>query len=309
MKIKSFIHREPIYNYFEAGKCLIGHHVKYGSSGHILTNYDEKIDLIEHIENVSRMLKDGHRNMKNKQNVEGMKFEIMLPEAFTSKSVKFQHMIAKQIINCIKATQHNLKYIATIHKHKKSCYMTVLFVDREVYEDGLEIDNIACSDWYFSRETGKRVSKGTKDAQLRYRKGDVINKKIIFLGPKMQHWNGSDWMLVEYCNRLKAHVTNILRRKFKLVPENRYRLLQNSVYHNKQWKHDLTRYDKEYWWLIRKNMLINSYILALNKRYDYEAPSTQIDKEIRTRLKKWKYMTIYNLNSFAKHVKKQIQAI
>lgn len=309
MKIKSFIHRVPVYNYYEAGRDLLQHHIKYGKEGQLITNYDDSVDLIEHIENVSNMLKDGHRKMKSKENVEGMQFEVMLPELFTTKSIKFQHTIAKQIINCIKATQHNLKYIATIHTHRKSCYMTVLFVDREVYPTGIEIDNIARSDWYFSSETGRKVTKDDKHAVLRYRIGDVLSKKTIYLGPKLQHWNGSEWMLVQYCQRLKSHVTNILRRKFKLIPENRYRLIQNSVYHNQSWKHDLTSYDKAYWWLIRKNILINSYIIALNKRYAYEAPTTLVDKEIRSRLRKWKHMTVYNLKSFEEHIKLQTQRV
>lgn len=309
MKIKSFIHRSPVYNYYEVARDLLQHHIKYGNKGQLITNYDDTADLIDHIETVSNLLKDGHRQMKNKENVEGMKFEIMLPELFTTKSIKFQHMIAKQIINCIKATRHNLKYIATIHTHRNSCYMSVLFVDREVYPEGLVIDNVACSDWYFSKITGKRVKSTHEDAVLRYRTGDVLNKKTIHLGPKIQHWNGSEWMLVAYCERLKSHVTNILRRKFKLIPENRYRLVQNSIYHNNTWKHDLTIYSKEYWWLIRKNILINTYIIALNKRYAYDAPTSQEDKKIRSILRKWKHMTIYNLKTFEEHVNLHIQRI
>lgn len=317
-----YFRREQVYNIVQEIRESADHFIKYSSieTGDYITNinqifndYDEEAGLDYYFEIMQNDLLEIERVYKDRNNVRGVRFDILLYKEFKEKSVSVKKEIIKKIVNQLSLPGYTLPYVAFPYRHGKSCYLTIIFLDREYYPNEATIPIEAKSDWYFSKETGRRVkepSEVSNDIELRYKKGDVMSSKKVKFSDKVRHWNASKDTIVAVTERFKLAIIEIFERYFKLQTKRWMKLIQYRKYKGVvDMFIKLESHEKAYWWMIRKNSIINHFIRQLNKIYRLNEEIESERSSLRKQIVSWQFMEVKNLTEFSDMINNLINEI
>lgn len=136
--------------------------------------YDNKLKDVE------QQFSDGRKNIKY------YKYEIAFK--FT-KDIKYLKRLVNNVIKYITSDSFVLEYVAFVNKRKSS--ISIILFDRYFYPDSKEIEELAKSDY----KNGK------------YKKGDVIRKKKIYVTDKLRYFNfASKSQLAKYFETMRKYL-------------------------------------------------------------------------------------------------------
>lgn len=168
-------------------------------------NYFYEYDF--RLKDVEQMFKDGRKNIKF------YKYEIAFE--FT-KDIKYLKKLVNNVIKYITGDSFVLEYVAFVNKRKSS--ISIILFDRYFYPLGKEVDVVAKSDW----KNGK------------YKKGDIVRKKSIFVSEKLRFFNfASKEQLAKYFEIMRMYLMS-----------NNDNSIDNGLVSDKKLKHSDNRYVK-----------------------------------------------------------------
>ncbi|MFV0499906.1 MAG: hypothetical protein ACK5NF_07815, partial [Bacilli bacterium] len=168
-------------------------------------NYFYEYDF--RLKDVEQQFKDGRKNIKF------YKYEIAFE--FT-KDTKYLKKLVNNVIKYITGDSFVLEYVAFVNKRKSS--ISIILFDRYFYPLGKEVDVVAKSDW----KNGK------------YKKGDVMRKKSIFVSEKLRFFNfASKEQLAKYFEIMRMYLMS-----------NNDNSVDKGLVSDKKLKHSDSRYVK-----------------------------------------------------------------
>lgn len=141
-------------------------------------NYFYEYDF--RLKDVEQSFKDGRKNIKY------FKYEVTFK--FT-KDLKYLRRLVNNVIKYITGDSFVLEYVAFVNKRKNS--VSIVLFDRYFYPESKEVEELAKKDW----KNGK------------YKKGDVIRKKKIYVTDKLRYFNfASKKQLAKYFETMRLYL-------------------------------------------------------------------------------------------------------
>lgn len=141
-------------------------------------NYFYEYDF--RLKDVEQSFKDGRKNIKY------FKYEVTFK--FT-KDLKYLRRLVNNVIKYITGDSFVLEYVAFVNKRKNS--VSIVLFDRYFYPESKEVEELAKKDW----TNGK------------YKKGDVIRKKTIYVTDKLRYFNfASKKQLAKYFETMRLYL-------------------------------------------------------------------------------------------------------
>lgn len=148
-----------------------------------------KLDCLDYFYEYDFRLKDVEQKFTDgRRNIKYLKYEIAFK--FT-KNEKYLKKLVNDVIKYITGDSFVLEYVSFVNE-RKSCVTIVLF-DRYFYPESKMVEVLAKNDW----KSGK------------YKKGDVVRKKKIYVTEKLRYFNfKSKVLLAKYFETMRLYLMN-----------------------------------------------------------------------------------------------------
>lgn len=141
-------------------------------------NYFYEYDF--RLKDVEQQFNDGRKNIKY------YKYEVSFK--FT-KDIKYLKRLVNNVIKYITGDSFVLEYVAFVNKRKSS--ISIVLFDRYFYPESKEVEELAKKDWKNGR----------------YKAGDVIRKKTIYVTEKLRYFNfASKNQLAKYFETMRYYL-------------------------------------------------------------------------------------------------------
>ncbi len=267
-KSNVYIEKVPVYDLYESINNLLLENNTFVNSN---IGRNEKIqnsyELSLFLNDYKNHLKDVEKTYKNKKNIEGWKITILLPKDFNYKTSKYKVDLSKRkLMTLIKSTNEYIfngikyQYFSFVEMRGNQQYLSIVYLARYYYYDGVYRLKYATSDWYYDTKTGRRCKCDYKTAKLKYKRGDVIGKYKIYVGSAIRVFNIPKEGFKLWINNLKLEIANKFDSVFnakkekikRLFPKKSYK--QTIVKNNKYFKITRNTDNQNYkdWYYIRK---------------------------------------------------------
>lgn len=146
-----------------------------------------KLNCLDYFYEYDFRLKDVEQSFKDgRKNIKYYKYEIAFK--FT-KDVKYLKKLVNDVIKYITGDSFVLEYVAFVNKSKSS--VTLVLFDRYFYPESKVVDVLAQNNW----KNGK------------YKKGDIVRKKKIYVTDKLRYFNfKSKELLAKYFETMRLYL-------------------------------------------------------------------------------------------------------
>lgn len=148
---------------------------------------ESKLSYINYFYEYDFRLKDVEQSFKDgRKNIKYFKYEIAFE--FT-KDLKYLKRLVNNVIKYITGNSFVLEYVAFVNERKNK--VSIILFDRYFYPESKEVEVLAKNDW----KNGK------------FKKGDVIKKKRIYLSEKLRYFNfASKKQLANYFETMRLYL-------------------------------------------------------------------------------------------------------
>lgn len=254
----------------------------------------------------------------------GMIFTVMLPKEFNNKTYIQKLKIKDELIKILVPDNSKLIHIGYSVQYGNGLYFKVLMLDRELYPNGLEVDDVATNDMYKRLYTHQLMSKEEyyKDISKGYiaiKKGDIRGTKIIFKSSKYRAYALSKTKFKQKMEELRLSITEMLLKYIYKLKEYKTHIKKVALQHyDKRIKKTirLTYYNhnKFLWYEYRKKTAVNSLVTAVNIAFNKVLQGSvasdtmpEIYEKIYKRVNALKHTRVKNIDNFELSIKNEIQ--
>lgn len=266
----------------------------------------------------------GRTESKRGKKRDGMMFTVMLPHEFHNLTHIQKTKIKDELLKIIVPDKSNLIHIGFSIEYANGLYFKILMLDRELYPNGIEVDDIATNDVYKRLYTHQLMSKEEYNSDpskgyIAIKKGETRGTKVIFRSSKYRAFALSKTKFIQKMNELKQNLIELFVKFIYKVKSYKSHIKKISMQHydkkiNKTIKLTFYNHNKFLWYEYRKKIAINSLVTAVNISFNKILKDDlacdkmpEMYQKINKRVNSLKYARVKNIDIFEQSIKNEIK--